>query len=329
MENTKIAWATHTFNPWIGCSKVSQGCKFCYAEELMDKRYHKVNWGPGNPRTLTSEGNWALPYRWNRQAQQQGIRPRVFCASLADIFDEEVPPDWRKRLWGVVHDCNHLDWLMLSKRPQHFRAMLPAGPGTEGGGGTFGTPWPWSWVWLGVTCEDASQVDRLRILRSTPAALRFASLEPLLECFLPQDHLFLCQRCLGSMGWIPTAEQKPLPIADALLANLMGDCPDCLGTGWGIAWWILGGESGHQARPCHLEWIETIAAHVSANGGLPFVKQLGSHPLRAGTPFKVPPGTKGDDPASWPESLRIRQVPASCVPANQQGTLLSLLEDGP
>ena len=86
-ENTKIEWADHTFNPWIGCTKVGPGCDHCYAEADFDKRRHVVQWGAGQPRKLTADSTWAMPRRWNKEAERLGWRYRVFCASLADVFD--------------------------------------------------------------------------------------------------------------------------------------------------------------------------------------------------------------------------------------------------
>jgi protein gp37 len=98
MENSNIAWTHHTFNPWIGCQKVSPGCDHCYAEAMMDKRYGRVQWGPHGERKRTSEDNWKNPIRWNREAEKTGTRFRVFCASLADWFDNKVPRSWRDTL---------------------------------------------------------------------------------------------------------------------------------------------------------------------------------------------------------------------------------------
>src|SRR5437764_5142014 len=104
MEYSNIAWTTHTFNPWIGCQKVSPGCDNCYAEHLMDHRFHKVEWGPHGQRKRTSDNNWKQPHRWNRQAEETGDRPRVFCASLADWLDNKAPPSWRADLAPLIHD---------------------------------------------------------------------------------------------------------------------------------------------------------------------------------------------------------------------------------
>jgi protein gp37 len=109
--NTKIEWADHTFNPWIGCTKVSPGCDNCYAEADFDKRRHIAQWGAGQPRHRTAPSTWAMPRRWNAQAAAEGRRFRVFCASLADVFDNEVPQLWRQHLMSLVADTPHLDAL--------------------------------------------------------------------------------------------------------------------------------------------------------------------------------------------------------------------------
>lgn len=167
-ENSKIEWTDHTFNPWIGCQNVSAGCDHCYAETLMDKRYGKVQWGPHGERKRTSPANWRKPYQWAKAARQQGTRPRVFCASLADVFDNKAPYGARADLWSVIFDTPELDWLLLTKRPENIAKMLPVswddGPSN---------------VWLGTTCEDQRAYDRRwPILRDTPARVRFVSYEP-------------------------------------------------------------------------------------------------------------------------------------------------------
>jgi len=107
-ENSKIEWTTHTFNPWIGCQKVSPGCDNCYAEALMDKRLGRVERGPHGERKRTSEANWLKPLQWDRAAAKAGVRHRVFCASLADWLDNKVPQQWRVDLAKVISDTPHL-----------------------------------------------------------------------------------------------------------------------------------------------------------------------------------------------------------------------------
>ena len=171
-ENSKIEWTDHTFNPWIGCQHVSPGCDHCYAEAMMDKRYGRVEWGPHGERKRTSEANWRQPLIWNRKARQfkreHGRRPRVFCASLADVFDNKVQESWRKELFALIRQCRRLDWLLLTKRPQNIAKMLPP----DWGDG-------YANVWLGITAEDQLHYDqRWPRLSMIPAAVKFVSYEP-------------------------------------------------------------------------------------------------------------------------------------------------------
>lgn len=169
-SNSKIEWCDHTFNPWIGCTKVSEGCKHCYAEQLMDKRWNKVQWGPQGKRVKTSDANWAEPLRWNKQAGQLGIRYRVFCASLADVFDDHpsVQSTWRRDLFFMMAGTPNLDWLILTKRPENFHGQVP-----------------WSRlpmnIWVGTSVENQEQAEkRIPRLLDIPAKVKFLSMEPLL-----------------------------------------------------------------------------------------------------------------------------------------------------
>jgi protein gp37 len=168
MENSKIEWCNHTFNPWIGCQKVSPGCDHCYAEAMMDHRYGRVQWGPHGERVRTSEANWKKPLLWANKAN--GSRPRVFCASLADWLDNRVPGEWRSDLGDLIEATPELDWLLLTKRPENYRKLAP-----------------WnldkipSNIWLGVTCEDQEYYERRwAILSRLKAAVKFVSYEPAL-----------------------------------------------------------------------------------------------------------------------------------------------------
>ncbi len=171
-EKTEIAWCDSTFNPWIGCQKVSPGCDNCYAEALMDKRYHRVEWGPHGERKRTSEANWKQPLRWAKAARSTGKRPRVFCSSLADVFDNQIPPEWRRDLFHLIWATPELDWLVLTKRPENIgKMLLPAIGEAE--------LWPWKNVWLGFTAEDQENYNRRwRHMREIPAVVRFCSYEP-------------------------------------------------------------------------------------------------------------------------------------------------------
>ena len=178
MENTEIAWTDSTFNPWIGCTHASPGCKHCYAES-MNRRYGWNGdggpWGPNAPRKVTAEANWRVPLNWDREAAQgfqgkSGSRRLVFGGDLCDIFDERGPSDARENLWSLIRETPHLTWQLLSKRPENFRSFLPSdwGEGYEN-------------VWLGVTVDDRENgYPRVDLLRETPARVRFLSCEPLL-----------------------------------------------------------------------------------------------------------------------------------------------------
>jgi protein gp37 len=166
-KDSKILWTNHTFNPWIGCTKVSPGCLNCYAERQFSHRHHRADWGRGNPRVRTSAGNWAQPLAWDRAAAKSGEQTLVFCASLADVFDHEVPSQWKEDLWKLIEATPHLTWQLLTKRPEWF--------------------WLWpvddlrqSNVWIGTTVEDQQRADeRIPHLLKIPARLHFVSCEPL------------------------------------------------------------------------------------------------------------------------------------------------------
>jgi protein gp37 len=216
MENSKIEWTDHTFNPWIGCQHVSPGCDHCYAETLMDFRYHKVEWGPHAERKRTSEANWRQPINWNADARafrkQHGHRPGVFCASLADVFDNQVPTSWRTDLFTLIRECSRLDWLVLTKRPQNISKMLPPdwGDGYRN-------------VWLGVTAEDQFNFDqRWRILREIPAVIKFISYEPAIGSLsLPKHGPF--------PDWIITGGESgggARPLKPRWIRNIIKECQD-------------------------------------------------------------------------------------------------------
>jgi protein gp37 len=178
-EISKIAWCDATFNPVIGCQKISEGCRNCYAEAMMDKRYHRVDWGQMKTETTTpsvgtrvrtSATYWAQPARWARKARRLGTRPKVFCASLSDVFDNQWDGKDRLDLWMLIRATPELDWLLLTKRPENIEGMLPV-------------DWPLGFpnVWLGTTCEDQAAFDkRWPILQEIPARVRFVSYEPAL-----------------------------------------------------------------------------------------------------------------------------------------------------
>lgn len=170
MEDSKIAWTNHTFNPWIGCTKVSPGCFNCYAKSQQADWLRKVEWGPKGTRVRTSPETWAKPREWNLAAQRSGTRLRVFCSSLADVFEDraELAP-WRDEVHALIEQTPNLDWQILTKRPgvaaEYYRTH----------------PTPRN-VWLGTSVEDRTRAEqRIPVLRQIPASVRFLSIEPLLE----------------------------------------------------------------------------------------------------------------------------------------------------
>ncbi|WP_377512829.1 DUF5131 family protein [Octadecabacter sp. R77987] len=170
-EHSGIQWTHHTFNPWIGCTKVSAACDFCYAEAWDKRGMHGLpsRWGPHAERTRTKD--WSKPLRWQKAAKATGERYRVFCASLADVFDnhKSILPEWQEDLWSLIRKCPDLDWLMLTKRPQNILRYLPSDWGTG-----------YHNVWLGATVESQKEADRLASLTAIPATVRFLSMEPLM-----------------------------------------------------------------------------------------------------------------------------------------------------
>lgn len=288
-ENSNIEWTDHTFNPWIGCTKVSPGCAHCYAERDM-ARYGKAKWGAGQPRVRTAASTWRQPITWDRKAAAAGQRERVFCASLADVFDPEVPVAWLSDLFDLISATPNLDWLLLTKRPQLIMERIGKVFELHMDGGGRGPDLVSCWiggmaprnVWLGTTVEDQQRADeRIPALLAVPARVRFLSCEPLL-------------------GTVDLELEKPdngAPI--------------------GIDWIIAGGESGPHARPMHPEWARSLRDQAQA-AGVPFLfKQWGewapwcnpNHFTHSGEErhphvWRMPDGRYGlcwivDDDGSW------------------------------
>jgi protein gp37 len=179
-ENSKIGWTNHTMNFWWGCHKVSAECHRCYIGGIMRRAGREPFGGP--MRTV----DWSHPYRWNRQAAEQGVRYRIFTCSMSDFFHPGAD-EWRDEAWSIIHECENLDWLILTKRPELIHDRLPPGWGQG-----------YSNVWLGVTCGVRSSLPRLDVLKSIPAKVWFVSAEPLLEL------LDLTPYLDGTIHWIIT-----------------------------------------------------------------------------------------------------------------------------
>ncbi len=277
-RETGITWTRSTFNPWRGCQRVSPGCEHCYAETLS-KRNHALlgQWGPpaaGGTRVIASPAMWREPLRWNAAAKASGQEHRVFCSSLADVFEAlpqlEEPRRW---LWTLIVATPHLNWLLLTKRPQNVLGMVP--PSWLGGGGI---NFP-SNVWLGTTVEDKARAqERISHLLRVPAKVRFLSMEPQLELINIAPWLF--------------ADMSEYGKGRARLNQ--------------IHWVIQGGESGGQARPFDLDWARHTR-DLCADAGVPyFFKQTGANVVRA---LESEVHGAGDDPAWWPEDMRVQQFP--------------------
>lgn len=320
-ETTKIAWCRSTFNPWIGCAKVSPGCDHCYAE-AQDARGRwdegRRHWGVGVPRYRTSAANWRVPLAWNRKAARErrtglGFWP-VFCGSLCDVFDNEVPEEWRGALWELIEATPHLTWLLLSKRIGNAVKMLPRSWVTT----------PKDNVWLGASVVNQEEADRdIPKLLKTPAAKRFVSYEPALG---PVD---FDGGIYDGPGYLRGWHTEPRHASGCDGSCSAGRCPQPAQIqNERLDWIIIGGESsqgGKEARPFNLAWARSTIAQCRMAGVSVFVKQLGSAPfervddcrslrvkdyeLRWRYVFPDLKDHAGADPAEWPEDLRVQEWP--------------------
>jgi protein gp37 len=291
-ERSAIEWTDHTFNPWIGCTRVSPGCQHCYAETLMDGRWNKVKWGPTGQRVRTKPAYWKGPVKWNAVQWMEctecgwrgptseprfcmrcdcellrNTRQRVFCASLADVFEDNPQVvEWRKELFQLIEQTPNLDWLLLTKRIENVERMIP-------------DDWyPWSFpknIWLGTSVEDQHNFDtRIPILESLQRQFRITS-------WLSAEPL------LGPIDMTEWLGEQEIPD------------PYDEGSTWStpIDWVIVGGESGAGHRPMAVEWAQDLARQCKESGTAFFMKQLGGHP------------NKRHDLAEFPEDLRVREFP--------------------
>lgn len=279
-EATNIEWCDSTFNPWWGCTKISPACDNCYAAAL-DKRTGGNHWGAGVERRRTSPANWAQPIKWNKNHEaffaKHGRRQRVFCASMADVFDNEVDPQWRADLFMLISDTPNLDWLLLTKRIGNANQMIfEALEQRETPALDFSIPH----VWIGATVCNQAEADRdIPKLLAVPAAKRFLSIEPLLGAIdlTPWTHT---DKCLDSRPYSSPCicdESSPRSKLD---------------------WVIVGGESGHGARPMHPNWVRSLRDQCKAAGVPFFFKQLSQADTKS---FK--------DFSTFPAHLQIREIP--------------------
>jgi protein gp37 len=273
-EATGISWCDATFNPWMGCTNVSPGCGHCYAKTLTENRMGIRVWAD-EPRQVTSPGTWAKPLRWAHHARagrlpdggenRDGHRPRIFCASLADVFEDHPQlEEPRQRLFELIARTPELDWLILTKRPEFMRDWFAQMP--------MMVALPLPNVWLGVSIENARFTWRADVLREIPAALRFISAEPLLGSLYPQhgpagpaerDGLDYRRSCLCGRSFTSRSWEHVPALGDHIAAS-QGERKRLNLDG--IDWIIVGGESGprDKARPLHPMWVREVRDAVQA-----------------------------------------------------------------
>lgn len=246
-KESKISWCDATMNFWIGCTKVSPGCRSCYAKTLAE-RYGWVKWGKGEPRYRTSKTYWRQPLNWNRHCEKNGTTRRVFTNSLADWLDPEVSIEWFVEMLDIIRRTPRLSWLLLTKRPELFnRRMSDARDYLKAGVATDQISWMASWadhvmappnVWIGASAENQEWLDRrMPDLYEIPAGVHFISAEPLLGP-LELDRWIL---------------DPIIPLIDFV---------------------IVGGESGPDARPMDPAWARSIRDQCKVSGVAFWMKQM-------------------------------------------------------
>jgi protein gp37 len=303
-EQTSIAWCHHTFNCWWGCSNVSPGCSRCYAHTWA-KRTGFDLWGAKGERRTFPEKHWREPLAWNAAAQRAGERRRVFCASMADVFEDHpaLPPE-RAKLWPLIEATPWLDWLLLTKRIENVSGMVP-----------WGESWPEN-VWIGTSVENQEWADeRIPILLKVPAIVRFLSVEPMLgpvtlwqvdhdgpdsDCDVcGQEDILKCYYDRGAEGHLKTVYAADgEPEDEKWCRGILRPYPS-------VDWVICGGESGAGARRMDPEWARSLR-DTCVYEGVPFLfKQTGTVLAREWG-LK---DSKGEDMAEWPADLQIREWP--------------------
>ena len=313
-ENSKIEWTHHTFNPWRGCTKVSDGCKHCYAETLSHRNPRTLAvWGPRGTRVVAAEAYWRQPLQWNAAAVAAGERHRVFCASLADVFEgpETMPVEaWPTvraalaRLLNLVRLTPHLDWLMLTKRPENVtRRLADVAMGLDLDATNETRAWLRGWlggepppnVWLGTSVEDQAAADeRIPHLLQCPAAVRFLSCEPLIGA--------VDLTCIRLTYDPLDSDDNPA------ILNAFTECvhhpetvmfkPETTARPSGINCVIVGGESGGKARLMHPDWARSLRDQCLMAGVPFFFKQWGEYlpPLQDGAPGEAQVLNASDEP---------------------------------
>ena len=325
--NTTIAWTDMSWNPIRGCSRVSSGCKHCYAESLAGRFSGRGQPYEGLVRKTTTGFRWTgfvaliskdldLPLRWKKPR-------RIFVASMSDPFHGGVPDAFLDQMFAVMALADQHQFQLLTKRPERMRAYLSdadlpqrlrhiAVPHSNGSnsylGQTFATTpgcWPLPHLWCGVSVENQATADqRIPWLLQTPAVVRFVSYEPALEVV----HFNM----LADGSW---HDPEGAQYYDALRGTSWWSNGDHGVAGPGLDWIICGGESGPKARPCEVAWLRNTVQECQVAGVACFVKQLGSYP-RGWSGLQFVHDRKGADPSEWPDDLRVQQFPACALVAS-------------
>jgi protein gp37 len=335
MSQTTIEWCDYTFNPWSGCSKVSPGCANCYAEVNYSVKMRGVKWGPSGNRIVKAESGWKEPIGWDRMAKQAGERRRVFCASLADVFEDwkgrihaasglemwvdnqtgfwEEAGDYqdyahrhrpltlddvRARLFPLFDATPNLDWLVLTKRPENIAKMMPEIHPSGNLDPIASAPYghPMRIVRPNIWL-GVSVEDQKRADERIPLLLQTPAAVRFLSC---EPLLGPINLHFGRSEGLPT-ENEP-----------------CRERHWLLDWVIVGGESGPGARQAHLEWFRDIIRQCKAANVPVFMKQTGQCVLTGRTSINGPSvatqavmlkDKKGGTMSEWPSDLRIREFP--------------------
>ena len=267
-KDTNIEWTHHSWNTHWGCQKVSPGCKNCYAESFS-KRFGESIWGVNHKIKHQSEAYWKLPYKWDKQAANNGEQWRVFSNSMSDFFEDHPElPALRKQAFRIIEETPNLIWMLLTKHPDNIRDMIPQ---------SWHENFPEN-VWLGTSVELPEYLWRLDYIAGLGASATFVSFEPLLGSIHRELLRYLVQR--GEQGYETILDQPTM--------------------------WIFGGESGSGARYTDPQWIvDVVGLGNNLHNVYPFVKQLGSvWAKQNGAKHK-----KGGDINEWPVELQVREVP--------------------
>lgn len=289
-KDSKISWCDHTQNYWWGCTEVSPACDFCYAR-ILSHRWDKAKWGNGEPRMRTSVHNRNEPFRWNRVAEKEGVPKRVFCQSMSDFLDNEVPDEWRAEAWPIIRDTKWLRWMILSKRIGNADKMLPPDWGPE-----------YSHVGFMATIANQQEADRdipklLALKGNRKVSWVGISVEPMLGPVDLTDHLREYERLMDAADY----------------AGAM-DWPGCgqamYASGYKLDLAIVGGESGDKTkvRSTDIANIRALRDQCRDSSVAFFCKQLGRKPTLNGAPYPIKEAS-GLDMGEWPEDIRIQEMP--------------------